>query len=162
MARTTQTTTKRTRTRKTAQTQGTQIITDTTEEPARKVAAGEGETVYIACGMPLGIKFDDVDNGNGGTKEVSFPGVNHALRGKAKGILLPRGNAVLVAIPKKDWEDIKRKHGRERAFTGMPPLLMEMKSEKEFKSRRDEIAEMQTGVEPIDPKSVGVEEAKGE
>ena len=59
-------------------------------------------------------------------------------------------------------EDIKRKHGRERAFTGMPPLLMEMKSEKEFKARRDEIAEMQTGVEPIDPKSVGVEEAKGE
>ena len=144
------------------QTVGTQIITDTTEEPAKNVSGNTEETVYIACGMPLGIKFDDVDNGNGGTKTVTFPGVNHALRGKAKGILLGAGNAVLVAIAKKDWEDIKRKHGRERAFTRMPPLLMEMKNEKEFKARRDEIAEMRTGVEPVNPEKQGVEPAKEE
>ena len=42
----------------------------------------------------------------------------------------------------------------------MPPLLWEMRSEKDFKARRDEIAEMKTGVEPVDPKSVGVEEVK--
>lgn len=35
-----------------------------------------------------------------------------------------------------------------------------MRSEKEFKARRDEIAEMRTGVEPVDPASVGVEKVK--
>lgn len=145
-----------------SKTVGTQIVTDTTEEPAKNVSGNADETVYIACGMPLGIKFDDVDNGNGGTKTVTFPGVNHALRGKAKGVLLGAGNAVLVAVAKKDWEDIKRKHGRERAFTRMPPLLMEMKSEKEFKARRDEIAEMRTGVEPVNPEEQGVEPAEKE
>lgn len=99
MARTKTNTTKSTRK---PQTVGTQIITDTTEEPAKNVSGNTEETVYIACGMPLGIKFDDVDNGNGGTKTVTFPGVNHALRGKAKGILLGAGNAVLVAIAKEE------------------------------------------------------------
>ena len=137
------------------------VIAETTEEPTKKLSdAKTDDLVYIACGMPLGIKFDDVDNGNGGYKTVSFPGVNHALKGKKKGILAPAGNAVLTALPRKEWEDIKRKHGRERAFTRVPPLLMEMKSEKEFKARRDEIAEMRTGVEPVDPKTVGVEKAQ--
>lgn len=137
------------------------IVADTAEQETTKVSDVSGdEVIYIACGMPLGIKFDDVDNGNGGTKVVKFPGVNHALKGKKKGILLGAGNAVLVAIARKDWEDIKRKHGRERAFTANPPLLWEMKSEKEFKARRDEIAEMRTGVEPVDPASVGVEKVK--
>lgn len=137
------------------------IIADTSEKEAEKVSAASGdEVVYVACGMPLGIKFDDVDNGIGGTKVVKFPGVNHALRGAKKGVLLGAGNAVLVSLSRKDWEDIKRKHGKERAFTALPPLLWEMKNEKDFKARRDEIADMKTGVEPIDPASVGVEEVK--
>lgn len=137
------------------------IVADTSEQEVEKASGASGDDViYIACGMPLGIIFDDVDNENGGTKTVEFPGVNHALRGKTKGVLLGRGNAVLVSVARKDWEDIKCKHGKERAFTAMPPLLWEMKSEKEFKARRDEIADMKTGVEPVDPKSVGVEEVK--
>lgn len=137
------------------------IIADTSEKEAEKVSAASGdEVVYVACGMPLGIKFDDVDNGIGGTKVVKFPGVNHALRGAKKGVLLGAGNAVLVSLSRKDWEDIKRKHGKERTFTALPPLLWEMKNEKDFKARRDEIADMKTGVEPIDPASVGVEEVK--
>lgn len=148
--------------RKTIKTSKTlSIVADTAEKEVEKASGASGEDIiYIACGMPLGIIFDDVDNGNGGTKTVEFPGVNHALRGKKKGILLGPGNAVLVSVARKDWEDIKRKHGKERAFTAMPPLLWEMKSEKDFKARRDEIAEMKTGVEPVDPKSVGVEEVK--
>lgn len=137
------------------------VVADTAENEAKNVSGVSGdEVIYIACGMPLGLKFDDVDNGNGGTKTVTFPGVNHALRGKAKGILLGAGNAVLVGVARRDWEDIKRKHGKERAFTAMPPLLWEMKSEKEFKARRDEIAEMRTGVEPVRPEAVGVEKVK--
>lgn len=123
-----------TRTRKTSAIGTTGIIADTAEQEAKKVSDVAGdEIIYIACGMPLGLKFDDVDNGNGGTKTVVFPGVNHALRGQAKGVLLGAGNAVLVGVARRDWEDIKRKHGGERAFTAMPPLLWEMRSEKEFK-----------------------------
>lgn len=155
--------------RKTTTTKGTtarakktvEILADTAEAPA-PVASVSNDMICIACGMPLGIKFDDVANGHGGFKTIKFPGVNHALRGKSKGILLPAGNAVLVRIARADWEDIKRKHGRERAFTAFPPLLWEMKDEAEFKARRDEIAEMRTGVEPVDPTKYGVEEAKEE
>lgn len=145
------------RTKKTVETQtaGSTIIAETAEQESSRAKGSTGaDVVYIACGLPLGIKFDDVDNGNGGYKVVKFPGVNHALRGKAKGILLGAGNAVLVTVARADWEDIKRKHGRERAFTCLPPLLWEMESEKDFKARRDEIADMKTGVEPVDPKNV--------
>ena len=87
------------------------IVADTSEQEVEKASGASGDDViYIACGMPLGIIFDDVDNGNGGTKTVEFPGVNHTLRGKTKGVLLGRGNAVLVSVARKDWEDIKCKH----------------------------------------------------
>ncbi len=137
------------------------IITDTSQEDVKNVSKSAGNKVYIACGMPLGIKFDDVDNGNGGFKTVVFPGINHALTGKSAGILLGSGNAVLVAIDANDWVDIKRKHGRERCFTSVPPLLMEVKNEAEFKARKKEdIAEMRTGVDPVKPEDEKVEEAK--
>lgn len=150
--------------RKNTQTDGLAIVADTAEKESTKASGTSGsDMIYIACGMPLGIKFDDVDNGNGGTKVVKFPGVNHALKGKAKGILLGAGNAVLVSVSRADWEDIKRKHGRERAFTSLPPLLWEMKSEKEFKARRDEIADMKTGTDPVDPaKIAGITATDGE
>lgn len=150
--------------RKNTQTDGLTIVADTAEKESTKASGTSvSDLVYIACGMPLGIKFDDVDNGNGGTKVVKFPGVNHALKGKAKGILLGAGNAVLVSVSRADWEDIKRKHGRERAFTSLPPLLWEMKSEKEFKARRDEIADMKTGTEPVDPSKIaGITATEGE
>ena len=136
------------------------VIANTAEEPAKKAAgSGTGEQVFIACGMPLGIKFDDVDSPGGGVHAVSFPGVNHAIRGKKTAILLPKGNATLVSISRADWECIKRKHGRERCFVSEPPLLWEMKSESEFKARRDEIAKMVTGVEPVTPESANVERA---
>lgn len=75
-----------TRTRKASALGTTGIIADTAEQEAKKVSdiAGD-EIIYIACGMPLGLKFDDVDNGNGGAKTVVFPGVNHALRGAGQG-----------------------------------------------------------------------------
>lgn len=162
MARTKSTTgTTRTRARKTSTTaSAATIVTDTaTAETATLSAASD--TVCVACALPFGLKFDDVDNGNGGFKEITFPGVNHLLRGKAKGVLLPAGNAVLVRIARADWECIQRKHGREATFTALPPLLWEMKDEAEFKARRDEVAEMKTGFEPVDPAKYGVEEREG-
>ena len=137
------------------------IVTDTAQEKVTSVSSSGGNLVYIACGMPLGIKFDDVANGNGGFKTVVFPGINHALSGKSAGILLGSGNAVLVSVDANDWEDIKRKHGRERCFTSIPPLLMEVKNESEFNARKKEdIAEMRTGVDPVKPEEAKVEEAR--
>lgn len=145
----------------------TQIITDSeTEREKSKIAnsagsSGSNDITYVACGLPLGIIFDDVDNGQGGYKTVSFPGINHVLQGKATGVLLGAGNAVLVSVKKSDWENIKRKHGKERAFTCIPALLTEVPGgESEFKSRRDEVKEMDNGVSPVDPDSLGVEKAK--
>ena len=137
-----------------------EIITETAEEQPVKTASAGSDMTFVACALPLGIIYDDVDNGAGGFKTVTFPGVNHALAGKKTGILLGKGNAVLVSIAKKDWEDIKKKHGRERYFVNVPAQLFEVEGgESEFKSRRDEISEIDNGVNPVDPKSTGTEAA---
>lgn len=148
-------------TKKTAKT--ATIIADTSKESVKNVSnTSNSKLVYIACGMPLGIKFDDVSNGNGGVKTVILPGINQSLAGQATGVLNASGNAVLVSIDADDWEDIKRKHGKERCFTSIPPLLLEVKNEAEFNARKSEdIAEMQTGVDPVNPEEAGVAVDKG-
>lgn len=139
-----------------------EIVADTAEQDTKSVSGTAGtDFTYVASGLALGIKFDDVDNGNGGTKTVELPGINHTLVGKPTGILLGTGNAVLVRVAKADWEDIKRKHGRERIFTAVPPLVFEVPGGKaELDSRSDEVKAIQNGVSPVDPKSAGVEKAK--
>lgn len=122
------------------------------------------DNVIIACHLPLGLVFDDVPNGMGGTKKVEFPGLNASLRGNARGgILLGAGKAVAVSIARKDWEAIKAMHGKEPVFRGVggnPPCLIEMQSIEEFNARRDEIvSEMKHGLEPIDPAAVRVKAA---
>ena len=137
-----------------------EIITETAEEQPVKAASAGSDMTFVACALPLGITYDDVDNGAGGFKTITFPSVNHALAGKKTGILLGKGNAVLVSVAKKDWEDIKKKHGRERYFTNIPAQLFEVEGgESEFKSRWDEISEIDNGVNPVDPKSTGTEAA---
>ena len=129
-------------------------------EEEKQTLPESSETVCIACALPLGLKFDDVPNGHGGTKEIVFPGLNQALRGGRGGILVGAGHAVAVTIARKDWEAIKRMHGREDAFVGVNgnlPCLIEMDSIAEFNSRKTEIiTEMKTGLEAADPKDVGV------
>lgn len=139
------------------------IISTAEIDADAKVAKGgksSNNIIYIASSLALGIKFDDVPNGNGGTKTVVIPGVNHALRG-TNGILLGPGNAVLVPIEKDDWEAIKKMHGREKMFVSVPPLVREFKSESDFKAARDEIRDVVNGCEPIDPnKEQGIQPSK--
>ena len=137
-----------------------EIITETAEEQPVKTASAGSDMTFVACALPLGITYEDVDNGAGGFKTVTFPGINHALAGKKTGSLLGKGNAVLVSVAKKDWEDIKKKHGRERYFVNVPAQLFEIEGgEAEFKSRKDEISEIDNGVNPVEPKSTGTEAA---
>lgn len=138
------------------------VASNIDEAPAS--VSESSDNVIIACHLPLGLIFDDVPNGSGGTKSVEFPGLNAALRGNPRGgILLGAGKAVAVSIPRRDWEAIKAMHGKEPVFTGVrgnPPCLIEMQSIEEFNSRRDEIiSEMRHGLEPIDPASVKVKTA---
>lgn len=149
--------------KKTIKTAGTEIVGDTLTEKAKAASVSKTSPyTYVACGLMNGIKFDDVDNGNGGTKVIEFSGINYALRGKAEGILNSTGNAVLSKVAKADWEDILRKHGRERVFTSVPALLFEVAGgQAELDARADEVKEIQNGLSPVDPKKVaGVEKAK--
>ena len=59
-----------------------EIITETAEEQAGKTASAGSDMTFVACALPLGITYDDVDNGAGGFKTVHFPGINHALAGE--------------------------------------------------------------------------------
>ena len=150
-------------TAKKIKTTGTEIVSDTVTGKAKAASVSKASPyTYVACGLMNGIKFDDVDNGNGGTKTVEFSGINYALRGKAEGILNSTGNAVLSKVAKADWEDILRKHGRERIFTSVPALLFEVAGgQAELDVREDEVKEIQNGLSPVDPKKVaGVEKAK--
>lgn len=152
-------------TAKKIKTAGTEIVGDTLTEKAKAASVSKTSPyTYVACGLMNGIKFDDVDNGNGGTKTVEFSGINYALRGKAEGILNSTGNAVLSKVAKADWEDILRKHGRERIFTSVPALLFEVAGgQAELDAREDEVKEIQNGLSPVDPKKVaGVEKAKAD
>ena len=152
-------------TAKKIKTAGTEIVGDTVTEKAKAASVSKTSPyTYVACGLMNGIKFDDVDNGNGGTKTVEFSGINYALRGKAEGILNSTGNAVLSKVAKADWEDILRKHGRERVFTAVPALLFEVPGgQGELDARADEVKEIQNGLSPVDPKKVaGVEKAKAD
>lgn len=136
------------------------VISDNANEEQKTVKEG-ADTVCIACALPLGLKFDDVPNGKGGTKTIVFPGLNQALRGEKGGVLLGAGHAVAVTLSRADWEAIKARHGREVAFVGVngnPPCLVEMADVNEFNSRKTEvIADMKTGLEAADPKEVGVQ-----
>ena len=150
-------------TAKKIKTAGTEIVGDTLTEKAKAASVSKTSPyTYVACGLMNGIKFDDVDNGNGGTKTVEFSGINYALRGKAEGILNSTGNAVLSKVAKADWEDILRKHGRERVFTSVPALLFEVAGgQGELDARADEVKEIQNGLSPVEPgKVAGVEKAK--
>ncbi|ANU65063.1 hypothetical protein A4V04_00525 [Burkholderiales bacterium YL45] len=143
------------------------IATSFEENKKAKNSATSGETVVIACSLPHGLKFDDVPTANGGTKTVIFPGLNDHLKGAKEGILLGRGNSVAVVINKDDWLNILRMHGQERVFKGVNgslPCLMEMKSEDEYKSRQSqgELEELDNGLHPVDPESVGVAEVTQE
>ena len=152
-------------TAKKIKTAGTEIVGDTVTEKAKAASVSKTSPyTFVACGLMNGIKFDDVDNGNGGTKTVEFSGINYALRGKAEGILNSTGNAVLSKVAKADWEDILRKHGRERIFTSVPALLFEVAGgQAELDAREDEVKEIQNGLSPVDPKKVaGVEKAKAD
>ena len=126
-----------------------EIIVDNIEKDAPVVSQG-AETITIACHLPFAIAFDDVPNGNGGTKTIVFPSVNDVTRNG--GILVGMGKAVAVTIAKKDWDNIVAMHGKEIAFTGRngnPPCLIPMKDANEFKARQTEIiAEMVHGLEP--------------
>lgn len=130
------------------------------DEP--KLEERSGETIAIACCLPFGLKFTDIPSRTGGTKTIILPGVNSSLKGKGTGILALPGNAVCVTLLKEDWENILRIHGREDAFIGRKggmPCIWPVGDLKGFKAAKSEIKEMKTGLEPIDPKSVGVVEA---
>lgn len=134
----------------------------TVSGPASSRGSDSNDFIYISCALANGIKFDDVDNGAGGVKTVVIPGHNHGLRGPDAAILQSDGHAVLYRILRKDWLDIVKKHGRERAFTAVPPFLREIKDKAQFesKSMRDEIKDTRTGVQPRKPEDFRVEKAK--
>ena len=146
--------------------QGGTVVGSTFEDTKKtKSAAKTAATVVLAVSLPHGLKFDDVPCSDGGTKTIVFPGLNDDLRSKREGILLGKGNAIAFKIDKADWENILKMHGKEAAFTGVNggmPCIIEMKDKAEFNARRDEIAEVDHGLNPIQPESVNVKEVKTE
>lgn len=117
--------------------------------------------VTVSCHLPHGLIFDDVPAKDGGTKSVEFPGLNSDLT-RTGGILLDAGMSVAVQIPKEDWENIVRMHGRERAFlsyNGLPPCLMVIDDPKAIHNNPD-VKLQKHGMEPIKPAEVQVESAR--
>lgn len=151
---------------KTTPVTGGEIVGSTFEEKDKvKGSTKTSDTVLLAVCLPHGLIFDDVPCGNGNTKTIVFPGLNDSLRTKREGILIGAGNAIAFRIDRTDWENIQKMHGREAVFTGVNggmPCIIEMKDKAEFNARRDEIAEVDHGLNPIQPESVNVKEVKTE
>lgn len=139
-----------------------EVIASTTEEEKTVTQAGT-DTIAIAVCLPHGLKFDDIPDGNGGTKTITLPGLNSHLKGQNTGVLALPGNALCVQLAKTDWEALVRIHGRETAFTGRNgsiPCIYPVGDKAGFASARSEIAEMRNGLEPVSTKEAGVEEVK--
>jgi len=150
------------RIRKTAPEKLKVVASNASDEPA-KIEESDA-TVTIASHLPYALEFDDVPNGQGGTKTIIIPSINDHLRGNPNGgILLGKGKAIAFTMAKKDWQAIVRMHGKEAAFTGVGgniPCLIEMKNTAEFKARQGELEEMVSGLEPQDPTLLQVEETR--
>jgi len=132
------------------------------EEKVKTVSSGDDMVVIATC-LSHGLEFDDVPNGYGGTKKVVFPSINAHLVGKPEGVLVDGGRAVAVRIPRKDWEAIKRMHGREAAFVCNPPCLYEYGTIENFNKDVDGVIKyMKTGLEAEDPAELGVQEVENE
>ena len=73
------------------------VVADNFSNTQKKSTAKTQSTVIIACTLAHGLKFDDVPNGNGGTKTIVFPGVNDSLRGKRHRLqLLPAESGIFA------------------------------------------------------------------
>lgn len=148
--------------RKTVSVETQAQVVATLDEPAEVKV--EGETTIIACHLPFDIRFDDIPDGKGGFKSITLTGLNSNLRGKASGILQVDGS-LAQSLLKKDWEAILKIHGREAVFTGVNghiPCIVEVGSKANFLARESELREQRHGLEPIDPKKVGVQETPKE
>lgn len=142
-------------------TQAVEVVASTMEEPAK--VSETNETIAIAICLPHDVKFDDIPDGKGGVKSITLPGINSNLRGVKNAVLALPGNALCVQLPKKDWESLLAIHGREVAFTGRNggiPCIYPVGDKAGFKAAQSEIKEMRTGLDPVLPKTVGVEERK--
>lgn len=138
-----------------------QVVGTSFEEKKAEALSGSN-VVTLAVSLRGGLRFDDVPTSTGGTKSVTLPGLDDALRGKKGGILTPDGNAVFCTIARDDWEAIKRMHGNEVAFKGRnghAPCIFEMTSSADAAAYADEIAETSTGAAPLDPAKMGLKEA---
>lgn len=130
------------------------VVADNIAEES-KITRPTGDTVLVACHLPLSHEIDDVPDGANGTKTIILPGLN-----SRDGILLGSGYAKAVQMKRADWEAIIAMHGHERMFNsynGNPPCVMLIKDMSALKG--DEVQAMTHGVEPADPKSVHVKSA---
>lgn len=120
--------------------------------------SGSGDFIFIACHLNGGVKFDGIPDPAGGTKSVTFPGVNDHLRGQRTGILLGKGNSVAVKILRSEWKWIKDHYGDSGLFkwnNGVPPQLIECESMDEFQNK-EEVKGQSHGYEPADPTGMEV------
>lgn len=138
-----------------------QVVGTSFEEKKTEALSGSN-VVTLAVALRGGLRFDDVPTSTGGTKSVTLPGLDDALRGKKGGILTPDGSAVFCTIAREDWEAIKRMHGNEVVFRGRnghAPCVFEMTSSADAAAYADEISETSTGAAPLDPAKMGLKEA---
>lgn len=142
------------------------VVITTIKESKKEVKVSSGNDMIriVFCG-PHSHTFTDVKNGTGGAvKRLTIKGYNDDLRGTNQA-LYGDGHATVMSITRADWEDIKRKHGREAMFTCVPPLLFELPEKATLKDFKDEIKSTSAGLAPMDvddPKNGIIKAAKGE
>lgn len=133
-----------------------------TEEKA--VEANSSDLIAIAVSLPYDLRFDDIPVKSGGTKSITLPNINSNQRGNRTPMLALAGNALCVMMPKEDWEALKAVHGREAVFTGVNggmPCVYPVGDKAGFLAAESEIKEMRSGLDPVTPEDVNVEERKG-
>ena len=136
------------------------VVESNTHETKVKIKE-DSDLVTLSCHLPHGMLFTDIPAKDGGTKTIEIPGLNSDLT-RTGGVLLDAGMSVAVQIPKEDWDNLVRLHGRERAFlsyNGLPPCIMVINDPKAIHNNAD-VKHQKHGLEPVKPETVQVESAK--
>ena len=116
-------------------------------EAVKKSKKVGSDTVVVACGIPMGQRF----NINGKTIELKGIPLSHLVSATQQGMLLPAGKYGMTEIAREDWEAILKNYGYCDFIQNGVIFAEEQKEAVEEKAQ--EKSKRKLGFEQADPKA---------
>jgi len=116
-------------------------------EAVKKSKKVGNDTVVVACGIPMGQRF----NINGKVIELNGVPLSHLVSATQQGMPLPAGKYGMTELPREDWEAILKNYGYCDFIQNGVIFAKERKEEVEEEAQ--EKSKKKLGFEQADPKA---------